>query len=200
MPPRLLLVMCLAATTVTSPVSAQHHPGNQGHQTAQGAGASPYAGLETRPIKVLSEQQIADLRAGRGMGLALAAELNGYPGPLHVLELKEQIGLTPDQQTRMETLYTDMKTETATVGERLIQQETDLDSLFATRTVTPASLSAATSAIGVTQAALREAHLRYHLSTAEVLTPEQVVRYNQLRGYHEQSQGHPHQSRHDRPG
>ena len=49
----------------------------------------PYAGLEVRSIKALPEQQIADLRAGRGMGLALAAELNGYPGPMHVLELAE---------------------------------------------------------------------------------------------------------------
>jgi hypothetical protein len=39
----------------------------------------PYAGLAGRSIKALSEQQIADLQAGRGMGLALAAELNGYP-------------------------------------------------------------------------------------------------------------------------
>jgi hypothetical protein len=37
--------------------------------------------LEQRDIKTLSNQQIADLRAGRGMGLALAAELNGYAGP-----------------------------------------------------------------------------------------------------------------------
>jgi len=39
----------------------------------------PYAGLQNRSIKTLSDQQIADLNAGRGMGLALAAELNGYP-------------------------------------------------------------------------------------------------------------------------
>jgi hypothetical protein len=49
----------------------------------------PYAGLEGRSIKALSEQQVADLRAGRGMVLALAAELNGYPGPMHVLELAD---------------------------------------------------------------------------------------------------------------
>ena len=47
---------------------------------------SPYAGMQTRAIKALSDQQIADLRAGRGMGMALPAELNGYPGPAHVLE------------------------------------------------------------------------------------------------------------------
>jgi hypothetical protein len=58
----------------------------------------PYAGLQARPIKALSEQQVADLRAGRGMGLALAAELNGYPGPLHVLELSKELDLGQSQR------------------------------------------------------------------------------------------------------
>src|SRR5581483_11779332 len=49
------------------------------HQSSQ----APYAGLQHRAVKALSDQQLADLRAGRGMGLALAAELNGYPGPIH---------------------------------------------------------------------------------------------------------------------
>jgi hypothetical protein len=31
-------------------------------------GQTPYAGLQGRPIKALSELQIADLQAGRGMG------------------------------------------------------------------------------------------------------------------------------------
>ena len=30
------------------------------------------------------------------MGLALAAELNGYPGPLHVIELADSLRLTPE--------------------------------------------------------------------------------------------------------
>lgn len=52
----------------------------------------PYAGLQSRSIKALSDEQLADLRAGRGMGLALLAELNGYPGPLHVIELADPLG------------------------------------------------------------------------------------------------------------
>jgi hypothetical protein len=40
----------------------------------------PYAELEARPLKALSYEQIADLKAGRGMSLVLAAELNGYTG------------------------------------------------------------------------------------------------------------------------
>src|SRR5215469_1083860 len=83
----------------------------------------PYAGLDSRPIKALSDQQLADLRAGRGMGLALPAELNGYPGPVHVLELAHQLGLDAEQKARMSELFAEMKAEAVPLGERLISQE-----------------------------------------------------------------------------
>ena len=89
----------------------------------------PYAGMQTRPVKALSEQQTADLRAGRGMGLALAAELNGYPGPLHVLELADQLDLTADQRTKVQQLFDAMKAEAIPVGTKLIEQEAELDRL-----------------------------------------------------------------------
>jgi hypothetical protein len=149
----------------------------------------PYAGHEQRPIKALSAQQIADLKAGRGMGLALAAELNGFPGPLHVLELADKMDLTAEQRQAVQALYAAMKAETVPIGERLIRQEAELDQLFATRSVTPVSLAAATQAIGMTQAELRYAHLAYHLSTAAILTAEQMRRYAELRGY---AGAHPH--------
>jgi hypothetical protein len=143
----------------------------------------PYAGFETRAIKTLSEREIADLNAGRGMGLALAAELNGYPGPMHAIELADRLGLSADQRTRLHSLFDAMKAETIPIGARLIAQERSLNRDFAQRTVTPASLEATTREIGATQAALRAAHLKYHLSTAAILSAEQVRRYNELRGY-----------------
>jgi hypothetical protein len=57
--------------------------------------ANPYAGQLTRSIKALSPEDIDELRKGAGMGLAKAAELNGYPGPLHVLALTTELRLTP---------------------------------------------------------------------------------------------------------
>jgi hypothetical protein len=54
---------------------------------------SPYAGDETREIKALSPQEVSDLLAGKGMGFAKTAELNGFPGPAHVLELASQLQL-----------------------------------------------------------------------------------------------------------
>jgi Spy/CpxP family protein refolding chaperone len=151
----------------------------------------PYAGLEGRPIKALSEQQIADLRAGCGMGLALAAELNGYPGPMHVLELAESLDLSGQQRAKMQELFAAMKAEAIPLGERLIAQEADLDKQFADKTITSASLAAAMEAIGATHAALRRTHLKYHLFTVEVLTPAQLQRYAELRGYKSGMQ-HPH--------
>jgi len=151
----------------------------------------PYAGLEARPIKALSEQQIADLRAGRGMGLALAAELNGYPGPMHVLELAGSLDLSSRQRAKMQELFTAMKAEAIPLGERLIAQEAELDKAFASKTVTAATLAAYTEAIGATHAALRQTHLKYHLFTVEVLTPVQVQSYRELRGYKGGTQ-HPH--------
>lgn len=76
--PRLMFVAALAVCTLTAPVLAAEMP------------ATPYAGQQTRTIKALSDDEIAALRNGEGMGMAKAAELNGYPGPIHVLSLAAQ--------------------------------------------------------------------------------------------------------------
>lgn len=143
----------------------------------------PYAHLHSRPVKALSDQQIADLRTGRGMGYALPAELNGYPGPSHTLENADALMLSPVQREHTKALFDAMKAEAIPLGEHLIEQEAALERLFAEKAVTPANLVKVTSAIGVTQGELRAAHLRYHLAMMEVLTPEQVQRYAEARGY-----------------
>ena len=122
---------------------------------------SPYAGMQTRTIKALSNQQIADLKAGRGMGLALPAELNGYPGPIHVLELADQLGLSTEQKARIKDLFDSMKAEAVPLGAKLLEQEAALDQQFANHSVTAESLKAATAEIGATQAELRDTHLKY---------------------------------------
>jgi hypothetical protein len=162
----------LAFVAMATPSLAQHQHGQ-----------SPYAGMQQRPVKALSDQQLADLRAGRGMGLALAGELNGYPGPSHVLELADQLQLTTEQRQRIQQLFDAMKAEAIPVGERLIAQESALDREFAEKKIAPASLISLTAQIGETQGQLRAVHLKYHLVTAELLTPHQNHRYAALRGY-----------------
>jgi hypothetical protein len=168
-------VLAAAMVLLASPAFAQEHHRRHGQ--------GPYAGLQQRAVKALSEQQIADLRAGRGMGLALVAELNGYPGPVHVLELADQLALTSEQRQRVEHFYAIMQAEAIPIGERLIAQETALDRQFAERRITPATLEALTGEFGKTQAELRAAHLKYHLATAALLTAQQLQRYAELRGY-----------------
>jgi hypothetical protein len=148
-----------------------------------------------KPIKALSNEQVADLKAGRGMGLALAAELNGYPGPAHVLELSDKLGLTVEQGARVQQLFESMKQEALPLGARLIEQETELDQQFAGRTVTPEMLKAATASIAITQGQLRESHLKYHLATAALLTHVQIQQYRELRGYGSGETGQEHQRR-----
>jgi Spy/CpxP family protein refolding chaperone len=148
--------------------------------------------MQMREIKALSNQQVADLQAGSGMGLALAAELNGYPGPSHVLELADKLDLTSDQRAGVKTLFDSMKAEALPLGSKLIHQESELDQQFAARIVTPESLAASTASVAVTQGELRETHLKYHLSTAALLTPDQMKRYAELRGYGDQPIHHHH--------
>ena len=144
---------------------------------------APYAGMQTRPVKALTEQQITDLRTGRGMGLALPAELNGYPGPLHVLELADGLSLGNDQRKRIQALYESMKSEAIAIGEKLIEAEAALDLAFKDRSITPVRLAELTAQVGRLQGELRAVHLGHHLTTAELLSVEQSRRYVELRGY-----------------
>jgi Spy/CpxP family protein refolding chaperone len=143
----------------------------------------PYAGLQTREIKALSREEMADLRGGRGMGLALAAELNGYPGPRHVIELAAPLSLTDEQRSKIQELFDSMRAEAIPLGQKLLSAERDLNRAFVERTINPQKLEAMTAAIADMQGKLRNTHLKYHLATAALLSPDQLHRYSELRGY-----------------
>jgi hypothetical protein len=74
-------------------------------------------------------------------------------------------------------------TDGEAIGERIIAEEAALDQLFADRSITPAALETATGRIAAEQGALRAAHLRYHLEMLQILSPAQIRRYAELRGY-----------------
>ena len=144
---------------------------------------SSYVGQEARDIKSLSPEEIDAYVAGKGMGLAKAAELNGYPGPSHVLALAAQLDLTPAQKLATEALFATMQKEASRLGRTLVEEERRLDRLFASKSVDETSLAKATQEIGTTQARIRAAHLKAHLAQARILTADQTIRYAQLRGY-----------------
>ncbi len=157
---------------------------------------SPYAGEQTRAIKALSAAEIADLEAGRGMGLARAGELNGYPGPAHVLELADALGLTPAQRDQVTEIRMRMTAAAKPLGAEIIAEERALDRSFADGTIDATRLAAATEAIGALRGKLRAVHLAAHLETKRVLTPDQIRRYDELRGYGAAPAGHHHMPGH----
>lgn len=165
-----LLALCLPAS-----ILAQHSHGTH----------TPYAGMQNRAIKSLSDNDIQELRRGGGWGLALAAELNGMPGPAHLLELKDQIPLTPDQVAKTQALFDDMSKAAIPTGERLIAAETAVEAAFASGKVDEPSLRRLLANAESVRTELRFIHLSQHFKTVLFLTPEQIKRYNILRGYSE---------------
>ncbi|HZA65813.1 MAG TPA: hypothetical protein VE592_02635, partial [Geminicoccaceae bacterium] len=144
---------------------------------------SPYAGWQGRTIKALSAEQIEDLINGRGMGMALPAELNGYPGPRHVLELARDLHLRPDQLARTRDLFRDMEAKAIALGEQIVAHEASLDQLFASGTASAAALQEMTATLGRLTGELRAHHLGYHLAMRDLLDAHQVEMYQRLRGY-----------------
>lgn len=185
----LKLIAACALLSGATALFAQH-----GRTRGENPAASPYAGQQARGIKALSAAQTADLLAGKGMEQAKAAELNGYPGPMHVLELAGPLALSAAQKQASEALMNQHKAEARALGARLVEAERDLDSAFAGRQVNAAQVDALTRQIGLLQAQLRASHLHTHLQQAGLLTPQQINLYADLRGYSDApgtAAGHP---------
>ena len=144
---------------------------------------SEYAGQENREIKSLSESDIEELRNGSGWGLALAAELNGVPGPVHLLEMKKEIGLSPEQIEKIEALFEQMRGQAIELGNTLIERERELNTQFAQGTINEESLHKLLGQIAQARSQLRFVHLSTHLKTPGIVTAEQIKLYNDLRGY-----------------
>lgn len=171
---RLIFIHLILSFTLL-PVSAYSSSGD--------SFTSSYLGQENREIKSLSETDIEELKSGQGWGLAKAAELNGFPGPAHVLEMKEEIGLNPEQTKEIVTLFQEMQEQAISLGIKLIAYERALNTHFANKTITNELLQEIIEQIAQVSKQLRYTHLSTHLKTLEILTAEQVRLYNQLRGY-----------------
>lgn len=149
---------------------------------------SPYAGQESRDIKSLSPEDITDLQQGAGTalgGLAKLAELNGYPGPRHVLDAIQagELTVSSEQQQTIQKLYDAMKPQAIALGSKLIEVEQALNQAFAEATITETDLKEKLEESARLYGELRFVHLKYHLAMMSLLTPDQVNSYRTLRGY-----------------
>lgn len=144
---------------------------------------SSYAGQQQREIKALSASDIKMYLEGHGMGFGKAAELNHYPGPRHVLDLATQLKLSHEQYTKTQQAYDKMHAEAVRLGKLIIAKEKQLDSLYATQKISETQLRAIAGDLAKLQGELRFTHLNAHLEMKKILSPPQVMKYDELRGY-----------------
>ncbi|HLE97344.1 MAG TPA: Spy/CpxP family protein refolding chaperone [Candidatus Thermoplasmatota archaeon] len=145
--------------------------------------ASRYAELEGAEVRGLSDEELRALRAGEGYGMALPAELNGYAGPKHVLDLGRELDLTTRQREDVEAIRAAMLAAAVPAGEDVIRKAAALEDAFRARSVTSEGLGALTGDLAAARADLQAIHLRAHLATDAVLTEHQRALYRELRGY-----------------
>ena len=161
------LLLALPIVAAAQHAGHQHTPGapSEGHLKAQAC----------------LDEFDAVVRDGRGFGMAFAADQQGYPGPMHVLELKARLGLSPEQETRVRALVDAMFAESRPKGARLLDAEARLRALFASGRADVSTVRAATAEIERARAELRLVHLLTHLKTRELLTDAQRRAYHEAR-------------------
>jgi hypothetical protein len=154
---------------------------------------SPYQPQAQSGLRGLSENEIAELRAGTGMGLARAAELNSYPGPRHVLDAVAtgRLQASPLQVQQVRLIFDGMKGDAQRIGADILKEEQRLEAAFRAGTITDPDLRLRVTRIAALQGELRAIHLRAHLATRAMLSAAQLARYNELRGYTTGSVDHP---------
>ena len=164
---KILGVLLLAL--VAEVARAQHH--------------QPYAGQQQRDIKALSAEEIGQYLAGAGMGYAKSAELNQYPGPAHVLELAEQLGLSAEQRAATRALRDAHHAEARAIGAKVIESERALEELFRSGRVQEEALRQAVLTAARLQGEYRLSHLEAHRRMRALLSDDQIAQYDALRGY-----------------
>lgn len=172
-----ILSPLLALALLAPALSAQAHE--------HGEHTSPYTDLQGREIKALSAEDVEGLLAGAGMQMALPAELNGYPGPRHVLDMADMLELTEGQRTAVQGIFDRMQAEAQALGARIVDAERSLDGAFAEARIDEALLESLVTDIAAARGALRIAHLKAHLEVFPLLTEAQRAHYRMGRGYGE---------------
>ena len=130
------------------------------------------------------------LEQGAGAGMGSYADLNGYPGPKHVLEMRDTLRLTDEQEKDIEAIFDGMSETARAKGELVIAKEQELNARFKNGTVTEPEIRRLAGEIGKLRGDLRAVHLTAHVQTRQILTKQQIALYNTIR----------HKASHHAPG
>jgi Spy/CpxP family protein refolding chaperone len=180
---RMTRIVWLGLVAVTIAGAGTARAQHEGH----GAHGDPGTPTPTSPharAQACAQEFDAVVADGRGFGLAFAADQNGYPGPLHVLELKDRLGLTAEQETRVRALLEAMFADARPKSARLLQAEARLRALFASGKTDEASVRTAAAEVEQARRDVRLVHLLTHLQTRALLTKSQISAYTAARWGH----------------
>lgn len=140
----------------------------------------------------LSHERVEQYRSGAGMGYARAAELNHFPGPMHVLELADKLSLTAEQRAATKRLMDEHKAAARAIGAKLVEAERSIEDLFRSGDVQREKLARAVADAATLEGQYRLSHLETHRRMRALLSEEQVKRYDELRGYAKGQHGGGH--------
>ena len=147
------------------------------------ASNQPYSGQQHRTIKSMSADEVEGHIKGYGLGYAKTAELNHYPGPAHLRELTQELGLSQEITQQILAIEEDMRTSAQRLGQQIVNLERQLDMMFVHAQPSPELVDELTSKIGALQGKLRAVHLNAHLAVRPLLSEDIIKRYDELRGY-----------------
>ena len=162
----LRLILLALLLTLALPAAAQE-------EAAEPAAAET---TDARPTGLMPRQERM-LREGRGMGQARAAELNGYPGPMHVMQQADALELSDEQRAATAQLVARVREQAPAVGARILTAEAELNAMFADGSVNRETMEAKLAEIADLTAELRAVHMNAHLDQAALLTEAQKAAY-----------------------
>ena len=158
--------------TLAATAGAQH----PGHGAGHAGGGDGH--LAAQACATQFDQVVAE---GRGFGMAFAADQNGYPGPMHILELRERLALTPEQVAKAEAMMRAMFDESRPKSARLLSAEARLRRLFADGAANEAAVRTAVAEVERARSDVRLVHLLTHLRARDLLTEHQRRLYHDAR-------------------
>jgi hypothetical protein len=161
------------ADTIKRPVKVNRkQPAN-----ANSAGSS----IPHSPVRSLSDEKYNALLKGQGFDdMSLVGELNHYPLPDKALKYKVQLGLNPQQITKLKELAANLQRKKVEMGENIIRNERLLDTLFRTKQIVDGTIIFYTNRYGLYMGETRNAVLQACLNTEAILSDVQIKKLESL--------------------
>ena len=138
--------------------------------------------LKKSTVKTLTDKQYTALLTGEDVynNMALPAQINHYPMPNQVIKFKKELGLSPNQVTKITAIATELHRKRVEMGSFIIKNEQTLDELFRKQRLNNGDVIFYATRSGLYYGELRNAILQACLSTGDLMAPQQIKKLETL--------------------